>query len=160
MGLQNLVRHQKLPISIEKAWEFISSPRNLSKITPDNMGFTITSDFNDEKMYSGMIISYIVKPVLKIPIRWVTEITHIQEPDYFVDEQRSGPYKFWHHKHFIKEINGGVEMTDIIHYKVPFWFIGDILNTLFIRRQLSSIFDFRSKKLEEIFGKYSENNKG
>jgi ligand-binding SRPBCC domain-containing protein len=159
MGLQTMVRQQKLPINIEKAWEFISSPENLKKITPPNMGFNITSEFPGGKMYAGMIISYIVKPVLRIPIRWVTEITHIQEPQYFVDEQRFGPYSFWHHKHFLKEISGGVEMTDTVHYKVPFWFIGDFVNFLFIRKQLSEIFNYRCKKLEELFGKYPEDNK-
>ncbi len=154
MGLQSITTNQRIPISLDKAWEFISSPENLKKITPPAMGFHITSEFSGEKMYPGMIISYIVKPFLGIPVRWITEITHLQEPEYFVDEQRFGPYSFWHHKHFLKVIDGGVEMIDIVHYKVPFWFIGDIINFLFIRKQLSKIFSYRYKKVEELFGKF------
>lgn len=153
MSLHCFKTVQKLPVSIEKAWEFLSSPRNLKDITPPSMGFEITSDFKSEKMYAGMIISYKVKPFLGIPINWVTEITYINESNYFVDEQRFGPYSFWHHKHFIKEIEGGVEMSDVIHYKIPLGFIGDIMNSLFVKKQLIKIFDFRRKKLESLFGK-------
>jgi ligand-binding SRPBCC domain-containing protein len=160
MALHTLVRHQKLPVNIEKAWDFISTPGNLSRITPDYMGFIVTSELSDGKMYPGMIISYIVKPFMGIPLRWITEITHVHEPFYFVDEQRFGPYTFWHHKHFLKEITGGVEMTDIIHYKVPLWFIGDLINSFLVRKQLSKIFEFRFKKAEEIFGKYQEHFQG
>jgi len=154
MSLQSITTNQRIPISLDKAWDFISSPENLKKITPPAMGFHIISEFPGEKMYPGMIISYIVKPFLGIPVRWITEITHVRKPEYFVDEQRFGPYSFWHHKHFLKVIDGGVEMIDIVHYKVPFWFIGDIINFLFIRKQLSKIFNYRYKKVEELFGKF------
>jgi len=156
MSFHTLKVIQKLPASPDKTWDFLSSPDNLKNITPENMGFVINSEFNGEKMYPGMIISYIVKPMLGIKVKWVTEITHVQEPNYFVDEQRFGPYKFWHHKHFLKVIDGGIEMTDIVHYKLPFWFMGDLINFLFVRKKLEKIFEYRYKKLEGIFGVYKE----
>lgn len=152
MKIYTLETKQKLPIDIKTAWEFFSSPRNLKKITPSYMGFDITSGNLEEKMYSGMIITYIVRPLFNIPTTWVTEITHVSEPNYFVDEQRFGPYSLWHHKHFIKETEEGVEMTDIIHYKIPFGFLGRIAHSLFIRKKINEIFQFRYKKLEELFG--------
>ncbi|CAN5387387.1 SRPBCC family protein [soil metagenome] len=155
MSLHSLRTEQKLPITIEQAWDFLSSPENLKTITPAHMGFVIKSGFRKgEKMYSGMVISYTVKPIAGIPLNWVTEITHVDEPNYFVDEQRFGPYTFWHHKHFLKEIEGGVEMSDIIHYKLPMGFIGDIGNTMFVKKQLRDIFSYRFTKLESLFGKW------
>lgn len=152
MSVHILNAKQTLPVSIEEAWEFLSSPKNLKTITPEYMGFEITSGA-DTKMFAGQIITYKVKPVLGIPVNWVTEITHVEKPYYFVDEQRFGPYSFWHHKHFIKEIEGGVEMTDTIHYKLPFGPLGDLVNSIIVKKQLSGIFEFRKKKLESIFGK-------
>ena len=116
------------------------------------MGFEITSGFKGEKMYSGQVISYIVKPVAGIPMRWTTEITHVHEPHYFVDEQRFGPYVFWHHKHFLKEIPGGVEMRDLIHYALPLGPLGWMANSLFVKKQLDDIFLYRKMVLEEIIG--------
>jgi ligand-binding SRPBCC domain-containing protein len=150
--LHTLHRIQRAPISIEKAWDFLSSPHNLKVITPDYMGFHITSDSLPEKMYAGLIISYIVRPVMKLPIQWVTEITHVHEPHYFVDEQRFGPYAFWHHKHFLREIDGGVEMEDLVHYKLPFGVLGRTVNAVLVKRQLKEIFDYRYKKIESLFG--------
>lgn len=156
MSLHRLETIQKLPISIDKAWEFFSSPSNLKIITPPHMGFIIHSGFDEgEKMYAGMVIKYTVKPVLGLPMSWVTEITHVEKPNYFVDEQRFGPYSFWHHKHFLQTIPGGVLMKDIIDYKSPLGPLGDLINTVLIKRQLKSIFDFRYKKLEEIFGEWN-----
>ena len=103
-------------------------------------------------MYPGQIIEYTVKPVLGIPLYWMTEITHVVDKQFFVDEQRFGPYTMWHHQHHFKAVDGGVEMTDIVHYKLPFWFLGDIANTLFVKKQLQGIFDFRWKKVEDLFG--------
>jgi ligand-binding SRPBCC domain-containing protein len=103
-------------------------------------------------MYPGQVIEYTVKPVLGIPLYWMTEITHVKEGEYFIDEQRYGPYSLWHHQHHFKEISGGVEMTDIVHYKVPFWFLGDIANTLFVKQQLKKIFDYRFKAINNRFG--------
>ena len=142
---------QSLPITIEKGWDFLSDPRNLSIITPNYMNFKIT-DCDFRPVYQGQIIQYTVKPILKIPLNWVTEITHVVDKKYFVDEQRFGPYSLWHHKHFIKEIEKGIEMEDVIHYKVPGGIFGEFLNKLFIKKQLSEIFNYRKAKLTEIFG--------
>ena len=142
---------QKLPITIEEGWGFLSNPKNLSCITPNYMKFKIT-DCDFKPVYQGQIIQYTVRPLLNIPLKWVTEITHVVNENYFVDEQRFGPYSLWHHKHFLREIDGGIEMEDIIHYKIPLGFIGEFLNFLFIKNQLKEIFEYRKNKLIEIFG--------
>lgn len=145
---------QKLPITIEEGWGFLSNPKNLSCITPNYMKFKIT-DCDFKPVYQGQIIQYTVRPLLNIPLKWVTEITHVVNENYFVDEQRFGPYSLWHHKHFLREIDGGIEMEDIIHYKIPLGFIGEFLNFLFIKNQLNEIFEYRKNKLIEIFGEIS-----
>ena len=145
---------QKLPITIEEGWGFLSNPKNLSCITPNDMKFKIT-DCDFKPVYQGQIIQYTVRPLLNIPLKWVTEITHVVNENYFVDEQRFGPYSLWHHKHFLREIDGGIEMEDIIHYKIPLGFIGEFLNFLFIKNQLKEIFEYRKNKLIEIFGEIS-----
>jgi ligand-binding SRPBCC domain-containing protein len=142
---------QKLPITLEQAWDFFSSPANLKEITPDNLGFKIVSQHHGHKMYAGQIIEYTVSPVLGIPMYWMTEITHVENKKYFVDEQRFGPYSMWHHQHHFKTVDGGVEMTDIVHYKLPFWFLGDIAHFLFVNKQLKNIFDYRYKIVEQKF---------
>jgi ligand-binding SRPBCC domain-containing protein len=144
---------QDIPTTKEKIWEFISSPLNLKDITPPYMGFEVTSAEMSEKMYPGMMITYKVRPLLNIPINWCTEITHVDELNFFVDEQREGPYTIWHHQHHIKEITGGVKMIDIIHYKVPFGFLGKIANMLFVKKQLQDIFDYRFERIDSLFGK-------
>ena len=143
---------QHLPITLEQAWDFFSSPANLKEITPANLGFNIVSQHHGEKMYAGQIIEYTVKPVLGLPLYWMTEITHVEDKKYFVDEQRFGPYSMWHHQHHFKATANGVEMTDIVHYKLPFWFLGDIANMLFVKQQLKTIFDYRFKIVEKKFG--------
>lgn len=146
---------QKLPISLEKAWDFFSSPLNLSKITPKEMNFVITSDFTDQtKMYEGMLITYKVSPLLNIKMNWVTEITHVKQNEYFIDEQRFGPFALWHHEHHFQEINGGVLMTDKLIYAVPFGIIGQLANSIIVDRQTQHIFDFREKAVEKLFGVY------
>ena len=154
MAVYSIKTVQQLPIPLSQAWEFFANPANLQKITPGNMGFTTISKHHGEKMYAGQIIEYKVKPVLGIPLYWMTEITHVQDQEYFIDEQRYGPYSLWHHQHHFRPIDGGVEMTDIIHYKIPLWILGDIANTLFDKKQLDRIFDYRYKKAEELFGKW------
>ena len=153
MKIFKLKYSQKLPISLNEAWDFLSSPKNLELITPKSMDFNIT-DWDEKKAYPGQIIRYTVKPLLGIKINWVTEITHVQDKEYFVDEQRFGPYSFWHHKHFIKEIDNGVLMEDIIHYKIPLGPIGVLLNFLFINSKLKSIFKYRKLELIKTFGDY------
>jgi ligand-binding SRPBCC domain-containing protein len=151
---------QKMPISIDLAWDFFSSPANLAKITPHQMGFIITSDFeNGQKMYPGQIITYKVSPMLGIKLNWMTEITHVVENQYFVDEQRFGPYAMWHHQHHFKVISGGVEMTDIVDYVLPFGVLGTIADALFVKKQLKTIFDYRLKAVEDLFGKFNDTKK-
>ena len=153
-----LERTQNLPISLTEAWDFFSSPHNLEKITPPSMGFEVISDSGTQKIYAGQIITYYIRPILNLKLFWMTEITHVAEQHYFVDEQRFGPYTFWHHTHFFKEVPGGVEMRDQVHYKLPFGFLGDIVHFLMVKKQLHDIFDFRHQFLENHFGKFSHNS--
>lgn len=153
MKIYRLHKKQNLPISVEKAWDFLSDPKNLKTITPDYMGFEILSGA-DRPMFAGQIIQYIVTPVLGIKTKWVTEITHSVDHYYFVDEQRFGPYALWHHKHFIKAIPGGVEMEDIIDYKLPMGILGQWVHPFLVKPKLKEIFDYRKAKLESMFGIY------
>lgn len=157
MGFYQKYQEQKVNASLEEVWDFISSPRNLKEITPDYMGFDITSPNLPEKMYAGMIISYIVKPVAGIRTTWVTEITKVQDHKYFVDEQRIGPYKLWHHQHLLEPLpNGKVMMKDIVSYAPPFGLLGKIANTLFIRKKLDEIFAYRTEAIIKKFGAYED----
>jgi ligand-binding SRPBCC domain-containing protein len=124
---------QYLNSDLKSIWEFASSPENLKKITPEYMLFNITSNIKD-KIYPGMIISYNVAPILNIKLNWVTEITHVFENKYFIDEQRIGPYAFWHHHHLFEIEDDKVKMTDIVTYKPPFGLLGIIANSLFIKK--------------------------
>jgi len=153
MKIYRLHRKQNLPISVDTAWQFLSDPNNLKVITPEYMRFHILSGA-DRPMYAGQIIQYIVTPILGIKTKWITEITHIADKQYFIDEQRFGPYALWHHKHFIKEIEGGVEMEDIIDYKVPFGILGQLAHPILVKPKLEEIFEYRKQKLETIFGSY------
>lgn len=116
------------------------------------MGFKTISSHHGDTMYAGQVIEYKVSPLLGIALYWMTEITHVEDKKYFVDEQRFGPYSLWHHQHHFKVIESGVEMTDIVHYKLPLWFLGDITQGLFVKKQLQKIFEYRFKKVEELFG--------
>jgi ligand-binding SRPBCC domain-containing protein len=151
MGFYQFKREQVIHSTINEVWDFISSPENLKKITPDSMGFDIRTPDLPSKIYEGMIISYTVRPMLGIKTNWVTEITHVVDKSYFVDEQRVGPYTMWHHQHIISPVENGVLMKDIISYKPPFGILGNIANLLFIRKKLKSIFNYRTKVLEEFF---------
>ena len=146
-----LQRKQRLHATIGEVWDFISSPSNLKEITPPHMGFDIIGDRIDRKMYAGQIITYTVRPVLGVAMRWVTEITHVRELEYFVDEQRVGPYKLWHHQHIIEPVSDGVVMTDIVTYVPPFGWIGSLANRLWIRKELESIFNYRHEILDKKF---------
>ena len=152
MKLYQIHSKQYLSISKKEAWDFLSDPRNLQVITPRHMGFEILSGA-DRKMFPGQIIQYIVKPFPFYTTKWVTEITHIKKGEYFVDEQRFGPYALWHHKHFLKEIPGGVQMGDIVDYKLPMGILGNMAHSIIVKKQLQQIFEFREQKLEELFGK-------
>ena len=153
MKIYTLHKSQKLPITLDEAWNFLSNPKNLKIITPDYMSFDIVSKI-DRPLYTGQIIQYIVTPLLGIKTKWVSEITHIEDKKYFVDEQMYGPYSLWHHKHFIKEIDGGVEMEDIIDYKVPLGFLGQLVHPILVKPKLEEIFNYRQTKLLELFGEY------
>ena len=149
--MYSLYRKQRLNTSLDNVWGFISSPLNLEEITPPDMKFEILTGYNAERMYPGQIIEYNITPLLGIKINWVTEITHVQDKQYFVDEQRFGPYAFWHHQHKLLEVPGGVEMHDIVHYKVPLGYIGKMAHAMFIRKKLEHIFEFRFKHLDAKF---------
>jgi ligand-binding SRPBCC domain-containing protein len=149
--MQELYFTQKLPISLDQAWDFFSNPANLKEITPAHMGFVVTSKHHGEEMYAGQIIRYIVKPVFGIPLKWCTEITHVVDKKYFIDEQRFGPYAFWHHQHHFTALDDGVLMEDILHYKVPFGFLGDWVSALFVKNEVNKIFEYRKKILTERF---------
>jgi len=152
MKIYRLNKSISLPITIEECWGFFSNPKNLKIITPNYMGFDII-DLEDTKMYAGQIIKYNVSPILGLNIKWVTEISHVEINKFFVDEQRFGPYKFWHHKHIFEVIDGGIKVIDILDYALPFGIIGKIFEPFLIRPKIEEIFSFREKKLVEIFGK-------
>ncbi|NAS12963.1 SRPBCC family protein [Poritiphilus flavus] len=151
MKLYRLSAKQTLPITIERAWEFLSNPANLKVITPDKMKFNILSGV-ERSMFPGQIIQYEVSPFAGYSTRWVTEITHVKHGEYFVDEQRFGPYALWHHKHFLKPVEEGVEMEDIIDYKLPFGILGQLMHPILVKKQLEGIFNYREQKLIELFG--------
>jgi ligand-binding SRPBCC domain-containing protein len=152
MSFYSLKRVQVLPISVEAAWDFFSNPGNLEKITPKEMGFQITSDPQLlTPMYAGQIITYIVRPVLSIPMPWMTEIKHVKYLEHFVDEQRVGPYALWYHQHHFRAVDGGVEMTDLVHYRLPLGILGNFAHWLFVKRQLNQIFNYRYQLLETYF---------
>ncbi|MEI6695668.1 MAG: SRPBCC family protein [Bacteroidota bacterium] len=151
MAFFQFQKEQFINASVDEVWDFISSPQNLKKITPKKMGFDILSLNLPDKIYEGMIICYMVRPLLNIPTNWVTEITHIRDKSYFVDEQRVGPYSLWHHQHIILPLKNGVLMKDIVSYRPPFGILGRIANSLFIQSKLNEIFDYRTKVLENIF---------
>jgi len=154
MAYYQLIKKQNIPASIDEIWDFISSPSNLKEITPKHMGFEVTGNTGKGQMYPGMIITYKVSPLLGIKLDWVTEITHVKDKEYFVDEQRIGPYTMWHHEHKIETIVGGIMMTDIVTYQPPMGILGAIANTLFIKKQLEEIFGYRTVALENKFGKF------
>lgn len=155
MKSHQIIFKQNLPISLDQAWDFFSSPLNLAKITPDDMEFIVTSSLQpDTKMYPGMIITYKVSPLFGIKLNWMTEITQVEEGKYFIDEQRFGPFKFWHHQHHFKAIAGGVEMTDILIYGLPMGILGDVAHAIMVGNKVKEIFTFRENKTNELFGKF------
>lgn len=142
---------QKLPVPVKEAWNFFSNPENLIKITPASLDFRITSEITGEEIYKGQIITYKVRPLFGIDLPWVSEITHVERHKLFVDEQIKGPYKMWRHEHHFKPINGDTEMTDIVQYKIPFGWLGN-LGLPVVKKQLERIFTYRRNKVGELFG--------
>ncbi len=153
MKLYKLEDETLIHTSMEQCWDFFSNPKNLPVITPEYLHFNIKSELPDI-MYEGLIIEYTVNPIMNIPITWISEITFMKEPNYFVDEQRFGPYKFWHHEHYFKNNENGILMQDIVYYSLPFSFIGKIVHSLVVRRKLEKIFEYRKSRIEHIFYKH------
>jgi ligand-binding SRPBCC domain-containing protein len=149
--MHQFIRKQFVKTDLKTCWDFFSSPSNLKVITPDYMGFDVKTEV-PERMYEGLIIAYTVKPLLGIPMEWVTEITHVKDNSFFVDEQRIGPYKMWHHEHHFREVEGGVEMTDIVSYVIPFGMIGKLFHPVLVKPKLEEIFAYRFKIVDNLFG--------
>jgi len=146
--IHTLIREQRLPISIEAAWDFFSSPNNLCKITPEWLCFEVRSG-GSETMHAGQIITYWIKPLLDIKMSWVTEITHVREPFFFVDEQRLGPYRFWHHQHHFTASGDETIVRDKVNYALPFGVLGDAVHALWVKQKLNAIFDYRREILRD-----------
>lgn len=155
MKIYTFKRKQYIPISLDEAWRFLSSPKNLKELTPDYMGFDILSGA-DKPMFAGQIIQYSITPILGIKTKWVSEITQVEHKKYFVDIQLYGPYALWHHKHFLKQIDGGVEFEDIIDYKVPLGILGRLVHPFLVKPKLEEIFAYRQQKLIELFGEFKK----
>ncbi len=150
MPVYTFRRAQAVPLPVAECWRFFSNPANLSRITPPALGFRIRSELPPE-IYPGLMLRYTVSPLLRVPMTWVTEITHVRKPEFFVDEQRVGPYKMWHHEHFFRAVaSDATEVIDLVHYVPPLGAIGALLNVLVIRRQLTRIFDFRAEQLARL----------
>jgi ligand-binding SRPBCC domain-containing protein len=149
--MYQIKKTQLVKTDLTSCWNFFSSPKNLQKITPDYMGFDIKTEL-PEKMYEGLMIAYNVKPLFNIPMEWITEIKYVHENKFFVDEQRKGPYKIWHHEHHFKEVEGGVEMTDIVTYELPLGFLGKIAHPIIVKKKLDEIFEYRFKTVDQLFG--------
>jgi ligand-binding SRPBCC domain-containing protein len=149
--IYRLQYEQVLITTLDKAWAFFSGAENLQKITPSYMRFDITSPQTNKPVYAGQIITYKIHPVLGIPLNWMTEITHVKDGQYFIDEQRRGPYNLWHHQHHFEEVKDGVKMTDIVHYALPLGILGQFAHALFVKKQLEDIFSFRKEKVTELF---------
>lgn len=145
-----LIRNQWLPLSQEQAWDFFSNPANLCRITPAWLDFRMTCP-PPGAMYAGQILTYSIRPLPGLRLGWVTEITHVRQPEFFVDEQRLGPYRFWHHQHLFRKTSNGVEMTDVVHYALPLGPLGEMVHALWARRRLRAIFDHRRETLSAMF---------
>ncbi len=158
MRIHRLQIVQRLPIPIEEAWEFFSTPKNLRQITPPWLDFRITSEA-PETMHPGTLLSYQIRPIPGISVNWITEITHLRRPHFFVDEQRFGPFKLWHHEHYFRPYQGGVEMEDIVQYGLYLGPVGSLVHDLYVRKRLHEIFTFRGQTLEQRFGKFDSETK-
>ena len=151
MSLRRFEAVQVVPVSLDEAWAFFSDPANLAAITPPWLGFTVSSPL-PARMHPGMIVTYTVRPFAGLPVRWVTEITHVVEGTLFVDEQRMGPYRFWHHQHHFRQVDGGVELRDIVHYALPFGPLGAALARWLVAPRIREIFRYRRRALVARFG--------
>jgi ligand-binding SRPBCC domain-containing protein len=148
--MYQLRRTQIVKTDLQTCWDFFSAPVNLQKITPAYMGFDVLVEV-PEKMHEGLMIEYRVRPLFNLPMKWITEITHVKDHTFFVDEQRKGPYRIWHHEHHFREVPEGVEMTDIVSYELPFGILGKIAHPILVKKKLEEIFAYRFKVVEELF---------
>lgn len=151
--IHSLRSSQKVPVPLEKAWDFFSNPQNLLTITPPFLHLEVTNELYGDEVYAGQIITYKVKPFPGLAVPWMTEITHLEKGKMFVDDQRKGPYRLWHHQHHFKKIEGGTEMTDLIHYRVPFGFAGELFHPV-VKKKLVEIFTYRFNRINELFGEW------
>jgi ligand-binding SRPBCC domain-containing protein len=152
MPVYKIIREQHVNASLEEVWAFFTHAKNLLRITPPDMSFKVTSENLPDEIYPGMIITYRLKPLLGIPVSWATEITHVVPMKYFVDEQRHGPYRMWHHEHHFSEAaDGGVLMRDVVHYQLPLGILGRLAHWLLVNKQLTNIFDYRKHQIEALF---------
>lgn len=151
-AVHRLMSKQLLPVALDVAWNFFSDPNNLLTITPPFLNLKLTSNVFGTEVYSGQVMTYTVKPVMGIPLFWMTEIKHVEKGKLFVDEQRRGPYQLWHHQHHFREIEGGVEMTDLVHYRLPFGWLGQAAHSIFVKYKLRGIFQYRYQRINEQFG--------
>lgn len=152
MKIHVLHRSLEVPITLKEAWDFFSNPSNLMYITPPRLRFRMTSEAPG-RIYPGLIMTYSFSPFFGLPVEWVTEITHVKEPEFFVDDQRLGPYKLWHHEHMFKETGGGVEVHDLVHYALPLGPLRNIAHELVVKKQLKEIFDYRNGYLAGKYGR-------
>jgi len=152
--IHTLQTSQTIPVPLERAWDFFSSPLNLRQITPPELDFVVVSQV-PEKIYPGLMIEYRVRPLFGLRMPWLTEITQVRAPHYFVDEQRLGPYRLWHHEHFFESTSdgSGTIVRDLVHYIIPFSPLSELAHPLLVAPQLKKIFDYRARRLEEFFGK-------
>lgn len=141
---------QRLPVPPDQAWAFFADPRNLARLTPPWLGFEITSPI-PERIHAGAIITYRLRLFPGVPVAWVTEITHVEPPVLFIDEQRLGPYRFWHHQHRFHAVSNGVEVEDLVHYALPLGAIGRFVGRTAVARRLDEIFAYRRRVLETVF---------
>ena len=151
MKIYTFRQFQEIPITLEKAWEFFSNPENLNSITPPGLDFRITSG-TPAPMHEGQIITYKIRIAPMIWQTWVTEIKAVTFQSQFIDEQRGGPYKFWHHCHRFESTESGTLITDEVNYALPFYLLGDIAHGLFVKKKLNKIFEYRKEILSKKFG--------
>jgi len=156
MAVHMLKAVQQIPGSPEAIWSFFADPGNLAKITPKTMDFRVISEETGKQIYPGQVIEYHVRPLLGIRMYWMTEITQVRDGSFFIDEQRKGPYRIWHHQHHFETIGGGVLMTDLLHYEIPFGFLGSIANAVLVKAKLKDLFEYRVKAIEGFFGKMGD----
>lgn len=152
MAIFQISRRTDIAASLDQVWDFFARPENLDRLTPPDLSFRIVSA-DTGRMYSGQIIEYRIRIFPLLRVRWLTEIKHVAEGQYFVDEQRIGPYKFWYHEHRFESLpNGRVRMQDLVNYDVGLGWIGVLVNTLVLKRRLNYIFDYRQRVIAQVFG--------